>query len=292
MRFPADVTAPDGVDWFRDRGDSPTIVSLSDVHGYLDAARSALTAVGETEAHPPVVTVGDDGRLRWAGNDYLLLVNGDLVDRGPDNEACLDLVARLVDEAPPGRVRYHLGNHEMAVLFPAMFRWPGVFSVELERDPRERFVDAVASGALPAAFEGYEYTYSHAGSNDPIDVPAVNATAATAAEEAADALDGTQQAQRDIAAANSSVFGLGGVRGRGKDAGLLWMDFTHMRHEAPPQVVGHSRHERPTRKGNAVCQNVIRSNRASEGGEAVLLETPDGLTAVVREADGVSTMEV
>ena len=121
--------APNGIDWFQNRGETPTIVSLSDVHGYLDAARNALTAVGETDEYPPVVTVDDEGRLHWADNDYLLLLNGDLLDRGDRNRACLALLERLAGEAPVGRVRYHLGNHEMAVLFPERFQWPGVYSI-------------------------------------------------------------------------------------------------------------------------------------------------------------------
>jgi hypothetical protein len=288
MWVPEDVTAPDGIAW---TDETPTIVSLSDVHGYLDAFRSALTAVGETDDHDPLVTTDDDGKVHWADNDYLLLLNGDLIDRGPANQACLTLLMRLVEEAPPGRVRYHLGNHEMAVLFPDMFGWPGTYSVELHPEDRRTFLRAVAKGAVPAAFEGYEYTYSHAGSNDPIEVAAVNETAATAAAEilrTADADDG-EAIQREIAERHGAVYGLGGIHGRGANAGLLWMDFAHMREDAPSQIVGHTRHVEPTRKGNAVCQNVIRSNRHSPGGECVLLETPEGLSAVIRQADGVAT---
>ena len=292
--IPAAVTAPDSIDWFREEGATPTIVSVSDVHGYLDAFRSALTAVGETDEHSPLVTADDDGRLHWADNDYVLVVNGDLVDRGPANEECLDLVARLAEESPEGRVRYHLGNHEMAILFPDMFGWPGTYSVELQSEERRAFVETVAVGAVPVAFEGYGYTYSHAGSNDPVDVSAVNETAVAAATEILDSLDedDAEARQRDIADRHHAVFGLGGLHGRGASAGLLWMDFAHMRKDAPPQVVGHSRHQSPTRRGQVVCENVIRSNNGSPGGEAVLLETPEGLSTVVREPDGVSVTDL
>lgn len=291
MRFPADVTAPEGIEW---TDGTPTIVSISDVHGYLEEFRSALTAVGETDDHDPVVTTDSDGQLHWADNDYLLLVNGDLIDRGPANEACLDLVGRLMAEAPEGRVRYHLGNHEMAVLFPDMFGWPGTFSVELAPAERQTFVEAVAEGAVPAAFEGYEYTYSHAGSNDTIDVPAVNDSAAVAAAEVLETPEDEdgEGRQREIASRHDAVFGLSGMFGRGAEAGLLWMDFEHMREDAPPQVVGHTRHGEPTRREQVVCANVIRSNQGSPGGECVLLETPDALSAVVRKPSGVETMEL
>lgn len=286
--------APDGVEWFQNRGETPAIVSLSDVHGYLDAARNALTAVGETDEYPPVVTVDDEGRLHWADNDYLLLLNGDLIDRGDRNRACLALLERLAGEAPAGRVRYHLGNHEMAVLFPERFQWPGVYSIEMDDDRRRSFIETVAESRIVAAFEGYEYTYSHAGANEPFGV----ATANEQAREAARRLLTTfregryREDQLDILPAYDLVFGLGGQFGRGPSAGLLWMDFEHMRETAPPQVVGHSRQQRVTRTGNAICENVIRTNLGVPGGEAVVIERPDGIAAVTNTGSGATVIEL
>lgn len=282
--------APDSVDWFDERNEAPTIVSISDVHGYLDAARNALTALEDTAPYPPVVSQDDDGRLHWAGNDCLLLVNGDLIDRGPANDECLALVERLASEAPPGRVRYHLGNHEMAVLFPDRFRWPGVYSVELDRGARRAFVERVAEGAIPVAFEGYTHTYSHAGDTKPVDAPTANAEARAAAEELLDAMDDGRyaEAQSEVIERNGTVFGLGGRTGRGPSAGLLWMDFEHMTPDAPPQVVGHSRQRRPVRTGAVICQNVIRSNLGAPGGEAVVVERPNRIEAVINTPDGAT----
>jgi Calcineurin-like phosphoesterase. len=290
---PPDHQTPDGVGRVGAGEATPTIVSLSDVHGYLDQARSALTAVGGTAEYPPVVTADEDGTLHWAGNDYLLVVNGDLVDRGPANEECVALVERLTQEAPPGRVRYHLGNHEMAVLFQGLFGWD-IYSIELDDDARREFTRAVADGAVPVAFEGYEYTYSHAGANTPIDVAAVNDAAREAAQTLLARPDAwrSDRQQLDIAEEYDRVFGLGGPLGRGADAGLLWMDFQHVTEGAPPQIIGHSRQSTPTRKGEVVCENVIRENRHTEGGEAVVLEEPDGATAIVREPNGVSVNPV
>jgi len=294
MRVPDDLTAPDGIESFREDGATPTIVSISDVHGYLDAFRSALTAVGETAQFDPVVTVDAEGELHWADNDYILIINGDLIDRGPANDECLALLARLIEEAPAGRVRYHLGNHEMAVLFPEMFGWPGTYSVELAPADRWAFVKAVAKGAVPVAFEGYEYTYSHAGSNEEFDVPTVNAIAAAAGGDLLALEDEAEEesTHREIASRYDQVYGLGGLHGRGRAAGLLWMDFKHMREDAPSQIVGHTRHGSPTRRGDVVCQNVIRMNQGSQGGEGVLVETPDGLSAVVRDGDGVTSSRI
>ena len=263
-------------------------------HGYLDAARNALTAVGETDEYPPVVTVDDEGRLHWADNDYLLLLNGDLLDRGDRNRACLALLERLAGEAPVGRVRYHLGNHEMAVLFPERFQWPGVYSIEMADDLRRSFIETVADSRIVAAFEGYEYTYSHAGANEPFDVSTANEQAREAARRLLTMLrEGRYRAdQLDILPAYDLVFGLGGQFGRGSAAGLLWMDFEHMRETAPPQVVGHSRQQQVTRTGNTICENVIRTNLGVPGGEAVVIERPDGIAAVTNTGSGATVTEL
>lgn len=267
--------APDSIEWFRDRGETPTIVSISDIHGYLDAARNALTAVGETEEFDPVVTVDEDGKLHWAGNDYMLLVNGDLIDRGDQNRECIELVERLSSEAPQGRVRYHIGNHEMAVLFRDRFGWPGVFSVEMPYDERRSFIERVAAGDITAAFDGYNYTYSHAGDNERIDVAEVNEDVREVGEKLVEMMDEGRYDEQHINVSRRQVFQTGGRTGRGKSAGIFWMDFRHMEETAPAQVVGHSRHVKPTRVGEAICQNVIRENLNSPGGEAVVLETPE-----------------
>lgn len=280
------------VSWFTERDSQPHIVSISDIHGYLSECRSALTAVGEAERFDPVVTADDEGRLHWADNDYVLVFNGDLVDRGDENEATIDLAFRLMEEAPPGRVRYHLGNHEMAILLPNELEWPRTFSQDLGRARRRRFISFVADGIVTAAFEGYRYTYSHAGDTDGVDAKAVNETAVEAATELLASYDSGRytSVQSQLLTRYDDVFGLGGFYGRGEEAGILWMDFEHMPGDAPQQIVGHSRQQTPTRHGNAVCENVIRKNKDTPGGEAVLVETTEELIAVTRLEDGaVST---
>lgn len=102
----------------------------------------------------------------------------------------------------------------------------------------------------------------------------------------ADADRGFEAVQEAVAAEYDLLFGTDGWSGRGADAGLTWMDFAYVPETAPPQVVGHSRQPRPTRTGEVVCGNVIRSTRGSPGGEAVLVETPDELVAVRRDERG------
>jgi hypothetical protein len=274
---------------------TPRIVHISDIHGYLDEARSALLAVGETDRFDPVVTADDEGRLHWAGNDHVLVVNGDLIDRGPENEASLDLVWRLIEEAPHGLVRYHIGNHEQAILLPGQVRWPSAFSTDLDREGRRAFLDRIGDGDVTAAFEGYEHTYSHAGSNEPFTAGTLNDELRAAASELRSALgtDDEQAVQNRVETEYDRLFGLGESGARSPGAGCCWLDFTHLDSSAPPQVVGHSMQTEPVRDGNVVCGNIIRRNTSSPRGEGVLVETPEGVYGVVRGLNGaVETSEV
>jgi bis(5'-nucleosyl)-tetraphosphatase (symmetrical) len=47
------------------------------------------------------------------GDDFAVWIAGDLVNRGPDNRRCLELVRGLVEA---GRAEYVLGNHEISLL--------------------------------------------------------------------------------------------------------------------------------------------------------------------------------
>lgn len=290
---PDSVPAAERISELATDGTAPAIVSISDIHGYLEDARSALLAVGESDQFDPVVATDDDGLLHWADNDYVLVFNGDLIDRGDYSDETVALALRLMREAPPGRVRYLLGNHEMAILCPSVLYWPRTYSQGLPRERRHQFIRLVASGVITAAFEGYAYTYSHAGDTDGVDVDGVNEATRRAGNELLASLDSGQyqSTQSDIPTRFDDVFGLGGPKGRGEDAGLLWMDFQHMPADAPPQIVGHTKQAAPMWAGRAVCENVIRTNHGSPGGEAVLVETPDALPTVTRQPDRSVSVE-
>lgn len=280
------VDAVDELDGF-DSDDPPPIVQISDIHGYLEDARSALLAVGEVDEFDPIVEQDAENRLHWAGGaDYVLVVNGDAVDRGPASDECLELVWRLQREAPPGHVRYHLGNHEMALVLPAVLHWPQWYVGRQPESVTDDFYEAILDGRVTVAFEGYEYTYSHAGSPEPIDPAVCNESLRTAVEEIRSAPRIDRGAvQRSLVDRFPTIFGMGGASGRGPGAGILWLDYRYMPEDAPKQVVGHTKQPTPTREGNVVCGNVIRKNRKTIGGEGVIVETPDRIGAVVRKED-------
>ena len=284
----------DPIDSVAEFNGRPPIVEISDIHGYLDAARSALTTIGDTDAHQPVITVDDDNTIHWADNDYVLVINGDVIDRGPDNKASLEMVLRLMSESPDGRVQYHIGNHEMPIMVPAVLSWRDTYSHAMAKSNRESFLNRVIEGEVTAAFEGHSYVYSHAGSNEAFDPQEINERLRAAAEELLDAIGEPNEPaiQEEIVEQYDRIFELGEGGGRGPSAGLCWLDFRHIEESAPPQIVGHSMQAKATRKSDVICGNVIRQNQRSQGGEGILIETPGEVKFFHRKPDGSVGVEV
>jgi hypothetical protein len=80
------------------------IVAMADWHGDLGAARATLRLAGAIDAQD-----------RWIGGSLVVVQTGDVVDRGDDERAILDLLARLEIEAAAtgGAVIALIGNHEV-----------------------------------------------------------------------------------------------------------------------------------------------------------------------------------
>lgn len=269
-------------------GDTPAIVSLSDIHGYLGAARSALLTLTDHRSYAPIVEQDADGRFHWAGNDYVLVFNGDLIDRGPKNTETVRLVARLLDEAPRGRVRITLGNHEMGILTQDLLGWDQWFCGHVSPDGRRALIASILDGHVVAAYEGYTAVYAHAGHETTYDVPAVNDTFATAAKRLREDI-GTPDdyaTQNAIVDDYPLVLGMGQRHLKHPPAGLIWLGLEWLPADAPPQIVGHTRQTTVTRQGNVLCENVIRNNTDSPGGEAVVVETPTEVVSLRRTESG------
>lgn len=266
----------------------PAIVSISDIHGYLAETRHALLTLRDHPECAPVVTADSDGRLHWAGENYVLVFNGDLIDRGPDNEGVLAMVGRLIEEAPSGRVRVTLGNHEWMVLLPDRYQFADWYSVAVATDQRRQYLQRIADGHVVAAYEGHTVTYAHAGAPDPYDVATVNESLIDAAAELADALGTPAETavQSRLPTEYPAVLGTGDRGVKGPGAGLVWLSYEHLSTESPPQVVGHTRHEQPQANGNVYCQDILQDNLGSPGGEGVFVETPESIAAVRRTPDG------
>ncbi|MDQ3334918.1 MAG: metallophosphoesterase [Myxococcota bacterium] len=80
------------------------VVAIGDLHGDLAATRSAFKAAGLI-----------DDKDTWTGKDTVVVQLGDVLDRGDDEQAILDLIFKLEGEAKAagGELVMLLGNHEL-----------------------------------------------------------------------------------------------------------------------------------------------------------------------------------
>jgi hypothetical protein len=80
------------------------LVAIGDIHGDVAAARAALRTAGAIDEHDA-----------WIGGELVVVQTGDLLDRGDDEQAILDLFAKLEPEAKQhgGALIALLGNHEL-----------------------------------------------------------------------------------------------------------------------------------------------------------------------------------
>ena len=85
-------------------GGESRIVAFGDVHGDLEAARSALRLAGAI-----------DEQDRWIGGELIVVQTGDQLDRGDQERAILELFERLRVDARAAGGAFHalLGNHEL-----------------------------------------------------------------------------------------------------------------------------------------------------------------------------------
>jgi Calcineurin-like phosphoesterase len=82
----------------------PRIVAIGDVHGAYPEFVSILQRTGLI-----------DSSLNWSGKDTTFVQVGDILDRGAESRKALDLLMKLVQQAPQqnGKVIPLLGNHEV-----------------------------------------------------------------------------------------------------------------------------------------------------------------------------------
>ncbi len=80
------------------------VVAIGDLHGDLAAMRGAFRAAGAI-----------DDRDRWIARDLTIVQTGDVLDRGDDERAMLELLATWEQQAPESGSRLVLlsGNHEL-----------------------------------------------------------------------------------------------------------------------------------------------------------------------------------
>lgn len=80
------------------------LVAIGDLHGDLAGMRSALKAAGAI-----------DDQDTWIGGELMIVQTGDVLDRGDDEQAMIDLILKLEREAKAagGSFLWLMGNHEL-----------------------------------------------------------------------------------------------------------------------------------------------------------------------------------
>jgi hypothetical protein len=80
------------------------LVAIGDIHGDIAAARSALKVAGAIDAND-----------KWIGGKLVIVQTGDILDRGNDEQAIMDLFEKLEPEANAagGELIALIGNHEL-----------------------------------------------------------------------------------------------------------------------------------------------------------------------------------
>ncbi len=80
------------------------LVAIGDLHGDLGGTRAALKTAGAI-----------DDKDQWIGGDLVVVQTGDVLDRGDDEQAIMDLLFRLEGEAKQtgGALIMLIGNHEL-----------------------------------------------------------------------------------------------------------------------------------------------------------------------------------
>jgi hypothetical protein len=99
---------------------APRIVAIGDLHGDLTAARRALSLAGAIDEND-----------HWTGGDLILVQLGDILDRGDEEQAVIDLFCALAVEAAEAGGAVHVlnGNHElMNVALDMRYVTPGGFA--------------------------------------------------------------------------------------------------------------------------------------------------------------------
>jgi len=79
------------------------VVAISDIHGAYGPLVATLQNSGVL-----------DGDLAWSGSNTHLVIVGDILDRGAESRAVMDVLMRIEDEAAfaGGKVHVLIGNHE------------------------------------------------------------------------------------------------------------------------------------------------------------------------------------
>ena len=170
-------------------GPAPVLFAVSDVHGGYDRLAALLARGGVTPGIPTSA-----GGMRWAAGDAVLVVAGDLFDKGPKGLEVMDALMALEESAASlgGRVVVTLGNHEAEFLAdPENDKADSDDGIDAELAAHDIDPMRIANGSdprgkwlrdRPFATRVGGWFFAHAGNTDGRNVPDLDAALRAAVE--------------------------------------------------------------------------------------------------------------
>ncbi|MFM2153627.1 MAG: hypothetical protein RL199_2062 [Pseudomonadota bacterium] len=191
-----DPAADGALPWHRDWTASPAVVrmaaprrlfAVSDVHGGYDRLVALLSAAGLAE-------VSSSGHVDWTGDDAVLVVAGDSINKGTQSIEVLDFWMALQKSATAvgGRIVVLLGNHEAEFLADPTIAKAKELRVEIEArqltagkfaSPATRWGRFLRSMPIAAVVGGWYFSHSGHGASRTMDALASEFRAAVEADK-------------------------------------------------------------------------------------------------------------
>lgn len=151
----------------------PWIVSLSDIESWPGFLTNSLKLVNRK--YETIVDFSGDSP-KWAGNNYKLIINGDLIQHGrhggaQETKELIEKLRAIVNSAENQTkdgvhpVQFTVGNHDPNLVFGGANMYPE--GGEINTAKGANFVQTYRTwtdkGIVNMAISGYNYTYVHAG---------------------------------------------------------------------------------------------------------------------------------
>lgn len=283
------------------------VICITDVHGYLE------TAINTLERLEQETNLNLTNRRKWSG-EHILVLNGDMFDRGPDNKKALDWALNQ-----PNTV-YNIGNHEFFALFPdaaeeflskeyfAKSSETGLYWRNMSENKRLELLEAVADGKITAAYNRYQYNYSHAGLEN-TSVKEINTDLREVGKKLLEAYKNQnyQALQQKIINTVSTENGTEiksqypklfdfrrNEEGKVSEGGVVWRRYDYLQNTQRPQVVGHTKGKymknkggelNPQKRGKTININTIRDYKADRGALAVTVEDQEKIDVCTYEKE-------
>ena len=158
---------------------SEDIFAISDPHGDPKRLAGVLTAARLIDNDSGVAD-----KVKWAGEKSVLVVTGDLIDKGSDSIAVITLLQMLQTDAENhgGRVIITMGNHEAEFLADPLGHKTKEFSLELKASGMDPVEVANCNGkvgqflcGLPIAARVNDWFFSHGGNTNNRTIPELSA---------------------------------------------------------------------------------------------------------------------